>query len=270
MIILIRGGGDLASGVATRLHRSGFKVVISELAKPLAVRRMASFSEAIYAGEMTIEGITAKKVNSIDDPLRILQLLSKGRIPVVIDPEAKSVQSIHPTVIVDARMLKAAPEPLHHNANLYLGLGPGFIGGANCHAAIETQRGPWLGRVIWDGPPQADNGLPEPVSGKQAERVLYAPADGTLIAKKSIGELVEQGELIGEIGGQVITAPIKGVLRGLIHPEVEIRAGMKIGDVDPRGAAWLCNHVSDKALAIGGGVLEAILSKAELHPHLWT
>ena len=118
MIVLIRGGGDLASGVALRLHNSGFKIVITELPKPLAVRRLASFSEAIYTGEMTLEGIVAKRVNDIDDPLRILQLLSKGRIPVIIDPDGKSIQAVHPTVIVDARMLKAAPEALQAHCEI--------------------------------------------------------------------------------------------------------------------------------------------------------
>src|SRR4030043_2266899 len=161
MIVLIRGGGDLASGVAFRLYKSGFKVVIAELPKPLAVRRLACFSEAIYAGEVTVEGIVAKRVSEIDDPLRILQLLSKGRIPVLIDPDGKSIQSVHPTVIVDARMLKPAPDPLRHTAKLYIGLGPGFIGGSNCHAAIETKRGPKLGRGFWDGSTPPRSGSPE-------------------------------------------------------------------------------------------------------------
>ncbi len=270
MIVLIRGGGDLASGVAFRLHKSGFRVVIAELLKPLAVRRLASFSEAIYAGEVTIEGITAKKVSKLDDPLRVLQLLSKGRIPLLIDPDGKSVQSVHPSVIVDARMLKLPPEALKHSAKLYIGLGPGFIGGGNCHAAIETQRGPWLGRVLWDGPTQPDSGTPEAVGEKQTDRVLLSPIDGALVAMKMIGDLIKQGETVAEVNGQLIVAPFDGVLRGLIHSEVEIHKGMKIGDLDPRNDPQLCNHISDKALAIGGGVLEAILSKTELRPHLWT
>jgi xanthine dehydrogenase accessory factor len=270
MIVMIRGGGDLASGVAYRLYKSGFKVVIIELPKPLTVRRLASFSEAIYSGEITIEGITAKKVSEMDDPLRILQLLSKGRIPVLIDPDGKSVQSVHPSVIVDARMLKAAPEALKHTAKLYLGLGPGFIGGANCHAAIETQRGPWLGRVLWDGPTQPDSGIPEVVGDKLTERVILAPSDGTFEAVKAIGDLVKQGETLAKVNGEVIEAAFDGVIRGLINPAVEIHKGMKVGDLDPRNDPQLCNHISDKALAIGGGVLEAILSKAELRPHLWT
>lgn len=270
MIILIRGGGDLASGVALRLHRSGFKVVITELTKPLAVRRLASFCEAIYSGEITIEGLVGKRVNEIDDPLRILQLLARGHIPVLIDPDGKSIQSVHPGVIVDARMLKAAPEALKHNAKLYLGLGPGFIGGSNCHAAIETQRGPWLGRVIWEGPTQPDSGVPETVGMVQSERALYAPADGSVEPFKAITDIIQEGEVIAQINGQTIKAPFTGVLRGLIHPDVQVKQGMKIGDLDPRGDTQLCNHVSDKALAISGGVLEAILAKPELRPHLWT
>jgi xanthine dehydrogenase accessory factor len=153
---------------------------------------------------------------------------------------------------------------------LFIGLGPGFIGGVNCHAAIETQRGPWLGRVLWDGPTRPDNGIPEPIGERQSERALYAPIDGLLVPIKSIGDFVEQGEVVAEVNGQPIIAPFKAVLRGLIHNEVDVQKGMKIGDLDPRNDPQLCNHISDKALAIGGGVLEAILSKAELRPHLWT
>ena len=269
MIVLIRGGGDLASGVAFRLWNAGFRIVITELPKPLTVRRLASFSEAIYTGEVTVEGIVGKRVNDLDDPLRILQLISKGRIPVMADPEGKSNQSVHPTVIVDARMLKIAPEPIKHTAKLYIGLGPGFIGGSNCHAAIETQRGPWLGRVLWDRPAQADSGMPESIGDKQQERVLYSPADGKVSAHKNIGDTVKEGELVAEVDGQPVIAPFSGILRGMIHPEVEIHKGMKIGDIDPRNDPELCSRVSDKALSIGGGVLEAILSKAEIRPHLW-
>ena len=252
MIVLIRGGGDLASGVAFRLHKAGFRIVIIELPKPLTVRRLASFSEAIYTGEFSVEGIVAKHVKEIDDPLRVLQLLSKGKIPVIADPDGKAIQTVHPTVIVDARMLKSAPEAIRHNAKLYIGLGPGFIGGTNCHAAIETQRGPWLGRVLWDGPTQIDSGIPEAVGSIKSERVLYSPSDGYLAPVKSIGDMIQEGELVAEINHQPVIAPFSGIIRGLIHPEVEIQKGMKIGDIDPRNDPAQCNHVSDKALAVGG------------------
>jgi xanthine dehydrogenase accessory factor len=219
---------------------------------------------------MILEGITARRVNEIDDPLRILQILSKGRIPVIIDPEGKSIQSIHPSVIVDARMLKKPPESLRHTAKLYIGLGPGFVGGTNCHAAIETQRGPWLGRVIWDGPTLPDSGIPEAVENKQSERALYAPVKGKLISTKAIGDTISEGEVIAQVNQHPIIAAFTGVLRGLIHPEIEVQPGMKIGDLDPRNDPQLCFHVSDKALAIGGGVLESILSRSELRLQLWT
>lgn len=274
MIVLIRGGGDLASGIALRLYRVGFKVVISELAQPLAVRREVSFAEAIYSNEIVIEGVIGRKVDDPGDTLRILQILSKGRIPVLVDEACKAAQALHPTVIVDARMIKLPPEPLRHTASLYIGLGPGFVAGENCHVAIETNRGHCLGRVIWQGAPQADTCVPDGASSRQpqnygVERVLRAPADGELVAHAQIGEHVEVGQLVAEVGGQPVYSVIRGVLRGLVHSGLWARQGLKIGDVDPRDDPTYCTLVSDKALAVGGGVLEAILTRPELRAHLW-
>jgi len=268
-IILIRGGGDLASGVALRLHRVGLSVVIAELPQPLAVRRTVSFAEAIYAGETTIEGVTGRRVEDPGDSLRVLQLLAKGRIPVLVDPQAKSAQLLHPTVIVDGRMTKRPPEPLKHNARLYIGLGPGFIAGESCHAVIETNRGHRLGRVFWQGAAQADTGSPAPVGGHEAQRALRSPADGRVNGLVPIGDQVQAGQMVAEVAGIPVTAPFNGVLRGIIHPHCPVSSGMKIGDVDPRGDATLCSLISDKSLAIGGGVLEAILSQPELRQNLW-
>lgn len=268
-IILIRGGGDLASGVALRLYRVGLSVAIAELAQPMAVRRLVSFSEAVYTGEAIIEGVIGRRVDDPGDSLRVLQLFSKGRIPVLIDPEAKSAQLLHPTVIVDARMTKLPPEPLRHTARLYIGLGPGFTAGENCHAVIETNRGHNLGRVIWQGAAQEDTGLPAAVGVQGAQRALRAPADGLVTGLAQIGDRVQAGQALADIAGIPILAPFAGVLRGLIHPECPVRQGMKIGDVDPRDDPALCSLVSDKALAIGGGVLEAILSRPELRQNLW-
>jgi xanthine dehydrogenase accessory factor len=267
-LILIRGGGDLASGVAMRLYRIGLSVVIAELAQPLAVRRLVSFAEAVYAGETTVEGVTGRRVSDPGDSLKVLQLLAKGRIPVLIDPEAKSAQLLHPMVIVDARMTKLPPEPLRHSARLYIGLGPGFIAGDNCHAVIETNRGHRLGRVIWQGAAQQDTGLPAVVSG-QYMRALRAPAEGKVIGLARIGEHVQEAQAVAEVAGIGVPAPFSGMLRGLIHPECPVTAGMKIGDVDPRDDPEICSLVSEKSLAIGGGVLEAILSRSELRQTLW-
>jgi len=270
-IILIRGGGDLATGVAIRLLRSGLKVVVTELAQPLAVRRTVSFAEAIYAGEITIEGITARRIPDPADSLRFLTILGKQQIPVLVDPECTSARVLHPAVIVDGRMTKRPPEPIGYSPALYIGLGPGFVAGENCQAVIETRRGPSLSRVYWRGGPDPDTGAPE---GDPA-RVLRAPCDGVVIGHKQIGEHCEEGELIAEIQSSIenrkskIVSPFRGVLRGLIHPGLQVTRSLKIGDVDPRDDPRLCQMVSDKALAVGGGVLEAILARPEVRKVLW-
>ena len=269
MIVLIRGGGDLASGVALRLYRVGFKILISELGQPLVVRRRVSFAEAIFAGETTVENITARKVADASDTLRVLQIFAKGHIPVLVDPDGTAGVALHPTVIVDARMTKRPPEPLRHMAKLYIGLGPGFVAGVNCHVVVETNRGHTLGRVIWQGSAEGDTGIPEQVVDRDIERVLRSPADGELVAHAEIGDHLEPGQLVAEVSGQPVNAPFKGVLRGLAHPGLHVQQGMKIGDVDPRDDPRYCTLVSDKSLAVGGGVLEAVLSQPELRRHLW-
>jgi xanthine dehydrogenase accessory factor len=266
MLILIRGGGDLATGVALRLIRSGLRVAITELPQPLAVRRTVSFAEAIYTNEVTVEGIPAQAVSDPTDSLRILTIFGKQKVPVLVDPGGTSAKTLRPTVIVDARMTKLSPEPIGYEPRLYIGLGPGFVAGENCQVVIETRRGPMLGRVFWSGSPDEDTGKPE----GNAERVLRAPADGELIAHTSICDHVEKGQSIAEVSGNLITSPFPGVLRGLIHPGLQDKHGMKIGDIDPRDDPEICKKVSDKALSIGGGVLEAILSKPELRTQMWS
>jgi xanthine dehydrogenase accessory factor len=269
MIVLIRGAGDLASGVALRLQRCGLKVVMTELEKPLAVRRKVSFAQAVYSGEAAVEEVSARRVADPGDSLKILQILAKGQIPILIDEKGSAALAVHPSVIVDARMTKRPPEPLRHMAKLYIGLGPGFIASENCSAVIETNRGHFLGRVIWKGATQADTGLPDPVHDRAAERVLRAPADGELIAHAEIGDHLEAGQPVAEVAGQAILAPFQGVLRGLVYPGLQVTQGLKIGDVDPRDDPRFCSLVSEKSLALGGSVLEAILSRVDLRRHLW-
>lgn len=257
-LILIRGGGDLASGVALRLFRVGFQVAILELDKPLAVRRTVSFSEAVYEGTHTVEGVTTRLVSA--DQFQVA--LEAGEIPVLVDPQANILRnqfltSPRTTFLVDARLLKSEPEPLAVELPLHIGLGPGFSAGDNCHAVIETRRSHTLGRVYWQGPAQADSGQPE----GDPKRVLRAPVSGNVQPFKEIGELCREGERIASMNGQEIVSPFDGILRGLIHPRVDVPAGMKIGDVDPRNDPAMCRLVSDKALSIGGGVLEAVLIK---------
>jgi xanthine dehydrogenase accessory factor len=263
-LILLRGGGDLATGVALRLHRVGFPVAILELPAPLAVRRTVSFSEAVYEGAHTVEGVAAR-LGSAD---QFQVTLEAGGIPVLVDPQADVLRNpfvVSPTstFLVDARLMKLEPEPLPIELPLHIGLGPGFTAGTNCHAVVETRRSHTLGRVQWEGVAQPDSGLPE----GDPRRVLRAPADGFVTPLAKIGEYVNEGQIIAEIKSEFINrhasikSPFDGVLRGLIHPRAAVTAGMKIGDVDPRGDASVCLLVSDKALAIGGGVLEAVLVK---------
>lgn len=270
-ILLIRGGGDLATGVAVRLVHAGLRVVITELPQPLAVRRTVAFAEAVYSSEITVEGFTGRVVTDPTDTLRIFSILSKQQVPVLVDPDCASAKALHVAVVVDGRMTKHPPEPIGYVPQLYLGLGPGFVAGENCQAAIETRRSHTLGRVFWHGGPARDTGQPD----GNPERVLRALADGIFIGHKQIGEHCEAGEVIAEIQSTAenhasgITSPFSGVLRGLIHPGIPVKCGMKVGDVDPRDDPGLCQMVSDKALAIGGGVLEAILSRIELRKMLW-
>ena len=269
MIVLIRGGGDLASGVALRLHRAGMRVVICELPQPLAVRRLVSFAEAVNSGEVSIEGVIGRKVMDPFDSLRVLQILAKGQVPVLVAPEAKAAQVLHPSVIVDGRMLKQPPEQLRHSARLYIGLGPGFTAPKNCSAVIETKRGHHLGRVIWQGQAEIDTGMPEAVGERRSERVLRAPVEGALQTFIEIGTHAEAGDNIAEVSSVAVQAPFMGVLRGLLPSGMHVTQGLKIGDLDPRDDPELCRLVSDKSLAVGGGVLEAILATPDVRPLIW-
>lgn len=260
--ILLRGGGDLASGVALRLHRAGWQVLITELAQPLAVRRLVSFSDAIYSGLTHVEEVGAVRVESSTEAKAAL---AQKKIPVMIDPAARSQDWFNPHVLIDARMLKQPPELAHPAAVLSIGLGPGFTAGEDCHAVIETKRGPFLGRVIWKGQAEPDSGLPERVASYTGERVLRSPVEGEFTAFAAIGVHVEPGDLIGQVDTFEIHAPFAGVIRGLVHDGLIVTKGLKLGDIDPRDDPLISRLVSDKSLAVAGGVLEAILSHQPLH-----
>ena len=260
-LVLIRGGGDLATGVAARLYRAGFAVLVTEIARPLAIRRLVALAEAVYAGEVRIEDLRGLLVN---DAGAGAGALAAGVIPVVIDPTAEARKALQPAALIDGRMLKAQSELGMEAAPLVIGLGPGFTAGENCHAAVETNRGHRMGRVIWDGSTQPDTAVPEAVAGLDVERVLRAPVAGVIHARCGLGTVVKKGERIADIGEAMLRAPFGGVLRGLMHDDLEVEAGAKIGDLDPRGDPGPCFEISDKALAVGGGVLEALLSRPEI------
>jgi xanthine dehydrogenase accessory factor len=257
--ILLRGGGDLASGVALRLRHAGFEVIISELPQPLAVRRTVAFAEAVYAGQISVEDIQARLAGSTAEAFAFA---GDGIIAVLVDPQAVILNEGSFAALVDARLTKQPPDTTLSSALLTIGLGPGFTAGENVHAVVETQRGHTLGRVYWQGSASADSGQPE----GDPRRVLRAPTGGMVVARAEIGTHIEAGQVIAEISGQAVVAPFKGVLRGLIHPGIEVPAGMKIGDIDPRDNPAYCYLVSDKALSIGGGVLEAIMARKDLYP----
>lgn len=260
-LILIRGAGDLASGVALRLFHSGFGIVMTEIASPLSVRRLASFSEAVFEGHAEVEKVPAQLCAANAD---LLPVIRSGRIAVMVDPDAVCRTELPFLAAVEARMLKSWITDSVYPDLQTIGLGPGFSAGKNCHAAVETNRGPDLGRVLWLGDTQQDTAEPEEVRGHRSERVIRAQVEGILGAGKNIGDLVNEGEIITEISGTPIISPFRAVVRGLLRSGTPVKPGMKLGDLDPRCDQSLCFKASDKALAVGGGVLEALLTQ----PHL--
>lgn len=256
MLILIRGAGDLASGVALRLHRSGLKVVMTDLERPTAIRRTVCFSQAILFGKAKVEDVTAVRAETMDDVRRIL---ATGNIPVLADPAADCRHGLRPDVLVDAILAKKNLGTKIDDAPLVIALGPGFSAGEDCHAVIETMRGHTLGRVIRSGPAIPNTNIPGLIGGFAGERVLRAPCDGIFTALHRIGDTVEEGETIGFVEGQPMKCTISGVLRGVLDDGVPVKKGMKSGDVDPRCKPEYCTTISDKALAVGGGVVEAVL-----------
>jgi len=257
ILVLIKGAGDLASGVAYRLKRSGFPLIMTELPVPLLVRRAVAFGNAVYTGETAVEGITARRVNT---PAEAQRLAYTDTIPIVVDPAMTLLTSVQPQVLVDAIMAKSNTGTTLADAPLVVALGPGFTAGEDCHAIIETNRGHNLGRVILRGQAEPNTGTPGMMKGYSAGRVLRSPAEGNVIPCADIGDRIEEGQLIATVAGQEIRAPFNGVLRGLVHSDVYVTTGLKIGDLDPRGVVAHCFTLSDKSLAIGGGVLEAILA----------
>jgi xanthine dehydrogenase accessory factor len=263
--VLVRGGGDLASGVALRLHHSGFPVMISELPMPVSVRRHVCFASAVYAGRVQVEDCQAWRVDDpVDTPELVGRIAAQGAIPVLIDPNGEAIKLFQPKVVVDGRMLKRhmarCPDPVP----MLIGLGPGFVAGENCDAVVETNRGASMGSVIWDGPAEPNTSIPQNVAGRQEERVLRAPVDGRVTTYASIGDHVAAGRKVAEVAGHPVTAAFNAVLRGLIFPGSTVKKGMRIGDLDPRDQQSLCDEISDKSHAVAEGVLEAICSQFDL------
>jgi xanthine dehydrogenase accessory factor len=268
-LVVVRGGGDLGTGVAHRLVRARYGVIVLEADAPTAVRRLVAFGEAVRERSAIVEGIEARLVDR--DDLEVFRPDARpsgsgwpGWVPVVVDPEGSALERLCPDAIVDARMAKRNLGTSQNDAPVTIGLGPGFTAGVDVDLVIETKRGHFLGRVIESGPALPDTGVPGRVGGAGEERVLRSPAGGAFESASAIGDLVEEGDRVGSVAGKPIRARIAGVVRGLTADGAVVARGDKVGDVDPRGAEVDPRAISDKARAIGGAVLEALLSRGVL------
>lgn len=250
----------MASGAIKHLALAGYHVVALERPNPTCVRRLVCFAEACYQGKISVEGVDAVLVDSWTD---VLASYPAGMVPVLVDPNGDRLPQLEPDIIVDARMLKGRKPTELIDDEKVIGLGPGFRAPDNCHAVVETNRGSSLGRVICSGSAQSYTGEPTPVDGVTHERVLRASAGGIFQAGCDIGESVKKGQALGRVGHRSLITEIDGVVRGLLHSHVQVISGQKIGDIDPRGDAAICTQMSDKANAIGLGVLEAVKSLTE-------
>jgi selenium-dependent molybdenum hydroxylase system protein, YqeB family len=256
MLCLIRGAGDIATGAALRLWRAGVRVVMTDLPAPTAIRRTVCFSQAILFGEFQVEDVTARRAET---PAEAEDVLRGGCIPVLADPEGASVSALRPDAVVDAILAKRNLGTKITDAPVVVGVGPGFTAGEDCHAVVETMRGHFLGRVIYEGSATPNTGIPGLIGGFSGERVLRAPADGVFRQLLDIGAQVREGDVAATVNGLPMTCTIGGVLRGILADGTPVFKGMKSGDVDPRCELSHCYCASDKALAVGGGVLEAVL-----------
>lgn len=256
MLILIKGAGDIATGIAVRLKNAGMQVVMTEIAIPTTVRRSVAFSRAVYEGSAVVENITARLVL---DFAQIPAVLQQDEIPVLIDPRCEVLKSIHFDAVVDSILAKKNLSTDPTQAPVVIGVGPGFSVPQDCHCVIETQRGHDLGRCIYQGCAAKNTGIPGEIGGYTVERLLRAPCNGIFHPILAIGDAVKAGQTVALVNDQPVTAQIDGIVRGLLQDNVPVKAGMKSGDIDPRGCYEHCFTVSDKARAVGGGVLEAIL-----------
>lgn len=252
----LRGGGDLASGVAWRLYQSGFKVFITEIAKPMAVRRKVAFCEAVYDGRAEVEGVEAVLIPKAED---VSSIWDQRKIPLLVDPQCEATRIIKPHVLVDAILAKKNLGTTIHDAPLVIALGPGFEAGKDAHFVVETNRGHNLGRLIVTGTAEPNTGIPGPVQGITTERVLRAPVKGEWKNILDIGDVVKKGDVVGSVNRIALEAQIEGVIRGLIRSGIDVPKGLKLGDIDPRGIKEFCFTISEKARALGGTVLEGIL-----------
>lgn len=256
MIILIKGAGDLATGIAYRLKKSGFDIVMTEIDKPTTVRRTVAFSQAVFDNEIVIEGIKGVKVNNINE---IYKEINQGNIPIIIDEKAEIIKELRPDVVVDAIIAKKNLGTSIDDAPIVIGVGPGFEAKVDCHLVVETKRGHYLGKVIEEGSAIPNTGVPGNIGGYTKERIIRASSNGKIKPVVSIGDFVKKGDIVAYVDDVEVLAQIDGIVRGMLQDGIEVFKGMKSGDIDPRCEKDHCFTISDKARSIGGGVLEAIM-----------
>lgn len=266
--IVIKGAGEMASGIAHRLYMSNFKkILMTEIEKPISVRRFVAFSEAVYEKAWTVEGVTGELISDVDELERLWNI---GKIGIMIDPKWSVISKLKPRIVIDAIMAKKNIGTKKDEADIVIGVGPGFNAPDDCHAVIESNRGHYLGRVIYKGSSEPHTGIPGPVMGLTKERVLRSEKAGNIRHVKCLGDEVKKGDIIMYIDDAPVVATIDGILRGQIR-EIYVTENEKIGDIDPRGKKEYCFTISEKARAIAGGVLEAImhfLYKEGFHEYL--
>ena len=261
-LVIVRGGGDLASGVIYKLYQCGYRILILECEKPSAIRREVSFCDAVYDGIKEVEGVVCRRISGTEECEKIWE---KGEIPLLVDEDASVIPALHPAVVIDAILAKKNLGTSREMAPLTIALGPGFEAGKDVDFVVETKRGHQLGRIIRNGAAIPNTGIPGIIGGYGKERVIHAPVSGRIRNLSNIADLVEKGQTIAMIGNTPVAASLTGVLRGIIHDGYEVFQGMKIADIDPRKEEKQnCYTISDKARCIAGGVLEIIISKGVL------
>jgi xanthine dehydrogenase accessory factor len=259
--ILIRGAGEVASAIAHKLSASRFQVCMTDITKPLAVSRGVCFCEVMYEGEKTIDGVTAKLVSSSDE---IDKTWQAGKIAVMIDPQASIKDSLKPDIIIDAIMAKKDTGTKITDAQLVIGMGIGFHVGKNAHLIVETSNSENMGRVLYKGEAEPNDGVPVEINGLTQERVLRHPQGGLFKEVKLVGDTVKAGDIIGTVNGSPVKSEIDGVVRALIRDNTNVAPMIKLGEIDPRGESWMCYAIRPRMRAIAGGVLEAILSRINI------
>ena len=254
--VWIKGAGDLATGIALRLHRAGFLVVMTDIAVPTTVRRAVAFSPAVYERRVVVEDVEGLFCSDLSE---IERAHEAGAVAVIADPEGRLLSPCQPEIVVDAIIAKRNLQTSIGDASIVIGVGPGFTAGKDCHGVVETKRGHDLGRVITKGSAIPNTGIPGEIGGYSLERLLRSEGEGVFRPAAEIGKMVKAGEIVGYVGDTPVRTKIDGILRGILQEGVSVTKGFKLGDVDPRARYSHCFSVSDKARAVGGGVLEAIL-----------